>query len=84
MRYAPDRAGSHLDVAASLKACPICLGDLVLRNEAAGNFYVCLQCQIRIEWRSGLNRAPAWPHIPALDTPSPAVGAVHAGLPFMI
>ncbi len=58
MRYAPDRAGGQFDLAASVNACPMCLGDLVRQTDISGLSYVCIQCQTTIP-------APR-PHIQAL------------------
>ncbi len=48
MRYAPDRAGGQFDLAASVNACPMCLGDLVRQMDISGLSYVCVQCQTTI------------------------------------
>lgn len=44
----PKRAGGKPNLAFSLKACPKCLGDLVLQSERAGS-YACQQCGFQIE-----------------------------------
>lgn len=46
----PERAtaDSHSYV---LKACPKCLGDLVLQHDLSGDYYVCLQCGTELEPR---------------------------------
>jgi len=56
MRYAPDRAGGQFDLAASVHACPMCLGDLVPRADPAGYTYVCIQCGTTIAARE----RPIW------------------------
>lgn len=58
MRYAPDRARGQFELAASVNACPMCLGDLRRQSEISGFSYVCIQCQTSIT-------APR-PHIQAL------------------
>lgn len=44
----PKRAGGKPSLAISLKACPRCLGDLVLQRERAGG-ETCPQCGVQIE-----------------------------------
>jgi hypothetical protein len=84
MRYAPDRAGGF-DLAASLKACPVCLGDLVPRTEAAGSYFVCIQCQIRIEGLGSPGRVSVPPLVPALEVRAASpVRPAYEGLPFML
>jgi hypothetical protein len=48
MRYASDRARGQFELAASVKACPMCLGDLVRQTDISGFSYVCVQCQTSI------------------------------------
>jgi hypothetical protein len=48
MRYAPDRAHGQFELAASVNACPMCLGDLVRQTDISGFSYVCVQCQTTI------------------------------------
>ena len=84
MRYAPDRAGGS-DLAASLRACPVCLGDLVPRTEAAGSYLVCIQCHVRIEGVGSPERASTQPFVPALEVgSSPVTRPIYGGLPFML
>lgn len=84
MRYAPDRAGSRLDLAATVKACPMCLGDLVLVALDTGYYYVCNQCQTRVE--SGPPPGTVFPAlVPAHDALGAPVGPqAHNLLPFVI
>lgn len=52
MRYRlPERAGDKPNLAFVLKACPKCLGDLVLQRDLGGDYYACLQCGTEIETR---------------------------------
>lgn len=48
MRYAPDRTRGQFELAASVNACPMCLGDLVPQADFSGLSYVCAQCQTTI------------------------------------
>ena len=51
MRHSlPKRADNKPSLAISLKACPKCLGDLVLLSERDGG-YACPQCGAQIEPR---------------------------------
>jgi len=83
MRYAPDRAGSCLDLAATVKACPMCLGDLVLKAGETGHYYVCVQCQTRIDGRSRPLGSSGPPLVPATDALGAPVAPAHPGLPFV-
>jgi len=58
VRYFPQRARKNLDLASLLKICPQCLGDLVARSDFAGDYYLCLQCNVRTEPRSRIGRLP--------------------------
>jgi len=49
MPYSSGRAGPKLDLAAALKVCPYCLGDLVMRPDLWGGHYSCLYCGARGE-----------------------------------
>lgn len=60
MRYALDRARGQYELAATVNACPMCLGDLVRQADISGLSYVCIQCQTSIP-------APR-PHLQALPT----------------
>ena len=70
MRYSlPKRAGGKPNLAFVLKACPRCLGDLLLYRDLGGDYYACLQCGAEIEprlkgvpaSRAGRTDAPALP-----------------------
>lgn len=56
MRYLPQRARKTLDLATLLKVCPQCLGDLVARSDFSGDYYLCLQCNLRTEPMSRIGR----------------------------
>lgn len=58
MRYLPQRARKTLDLATLLKVCPQCLGDLVARSDFSGDYYLCLQCNLRTEPMSRIGRLP--------------------------
>jgi tRNA(Arg) A34 adenosine deaminase TadA len=60
MRYALDRARGQFELAATVNACPMCLGDLVRQTDISGLSYVCIQCQTSIP-------APR-PHLKALPS----------------
>jgi hypothetical protein len=60
--YAPRMAGS--DLACSLRVCPLCLGDLVAQSDATGSFFLCVQCQQRVD----RTRRPLRDHIPRLTS----------------
>jgi len=49
MRYFPQRARTKQDISVLLKVCPDCLGDLVHRNDYSGDYYLCMQCNERVE-----------------------------------
>lgn len=66
MRDFPQRARKKLDLASLLKVCPQCLGDLVFRSDFAGDYYCCLQCNVRTEPRNRIGRLPALPGGPDL------------------
>jgi hypothetical protein len=52
MRYSlPKRADGKPNLAFVLKACPRCLGDLVLYRDLGGDYYACLQCGVEVEPR---------------------------------
>lgn len=52
MRYTlRARADGKPNVAFILKACPRCVGDLVLYSDLNGDYYACLQCGVEIEPR---------------------------------
>jgi hypothetical protein len=57
----PQRARKKLDLASLLKICPQCLGDLVARSDFAGDYYSCLQCNVRTEPRNRIGRLPDLP-----------------------
>jgi hypothetical protein len=70
MRYSlPKRADGKPNLAFVLKACPRCLGDLVLYPDLNGDYYSCLQCGGEVEprlegaqtSRVGWREAPALP-----------------------
>ena len=61
MRDFPQRARKKLDLASLLKICPQCLGDLVARSDFAGDYYCCLQCNVRTEPRNRIGRLPDLP-----------------------
>ena len=61
MRYFPQRARKTLDLATLLKVCPQCLGDLVFRSDFSGEYYHCLQCNVRTEPRTRIGRLPDLP-----------------------
>ena len=85
MRYAPDRAGKNSDLAATLKVCPVCLGDLVLYSDHAGTYYACNQCHIRANGRSHSGRIANPPLVPALDArATPIVESGSIGKTLMI
>jgi hypothetical protein len=75
MRYAPDRAGGQFDLAASVHACPMCLGDLIPRADAAGYTYVCIQCRTTIAARGRPIRALPTNIVPSLSRHVPPVQA---------
>jgi hypothetical protein len=58
VRYLPQRARKTLDLATLLKVCPQCLGDLVARSDFSGDYYLCLQCNLRTEPMSRIGRLP--------------------------
>jgi acetyl-CoA carboxylase beta subunit len=58
MRYLPQRARKHLNLAALLKVCPECLGDLVFSSDFSGDYYRCLQCNSRTDTSSRIGRLP--------------------------
>lgn len=58
MRYLPQRARKTLDLATLLKVCPQCLGDLVERSDFSGDYYCCLQCNLRTGPMSRIGRLP--------------------------
>jgi hypothetical protein len=62
----PQRARKKLDLASLLKICPQCLGDLVFRADFSGDYYCCLQCNVRTEPRNRIGRLPALPTSPDL------------------
>ena len=66
MRDFPQRARKKLDLASLLKVCPQCLGDLVFRTDVSGDYYCCLQCNVRTEPRNRIGRLPALPTGPDL------------------
>lgn len=83
MSYLPQRAGRILDLASILRVCPQCLGDLVERSDFAGDYFCCLQCNVRTEPMSRIGRLPELAGSPgsqpaiALATESlPGVGSV--------
>ncbi|MEE9197788.1 MAG: hypothetical protein V3U45_06560 [bacterium] len=45
----PESTGARSDLAFILKTCPKCLGDLVLRRGIGAEFFVCLQCGVKLE-----------------------------------
>jgi hypothetical protein len=47
MRYFPQRARRNVDI--SLRVCSHCLGDVVWRSDSTGKYYLCLQCDERVE-----------------------------------
>jgi len=49
LSHAPRTAGSRSDLACALKVCPLCLGDLVAHNDATGSYFLCLQCDQRVD-----------------------------------
>ena len=50
MRYSlPKRAGGKPNLAFVLKACPRCLGDLILHRDLRCDYYACLQCGAETE-----------------------------------
>ncbi len=67
----PQRAPKSLDLATLLKVCPQCLGDLVARSDFSGEYYLCLQCNVRTEPRHRLGRLQ---DLPRSGDP-PAAGA---------
>jgi hypothetical protein len=60
--YAPRSAGSEL--ACTLRVCPLCLGDLVAQQDATGSFFLCVQCQQRVDRA----RRPLRDHVPRLTS----------------
>ena len=58
MRYLPQRARKTLDLASLFKICPQCLGDLVARSDFAGDYFCCLQCNVRTDPKSRIGRLP--------------------------
>lgn len=82
MRYLPQRARKTLDLASLLKICPQCLGDLVSRSDFAGDYYCCLQCNVRTGPRSRIGRLPdlaygaAGPLVMFGDDSFPGAGSV--------
>jgi len=59
MRYTlPARADGKPNLAFVLKACPRCVGDLVLYRDLGGDYYACLQCGAQIESRPYAAKAP--------------------------
>jgi hypothetical protein len=56
MRYFPGRARKNLDIAALLRVCPQCLGDLEFHTDFSGQYFRCLQCNERTEPRSSIGR----------------------------
>ena len=75
MRYAPDRARGPFDLAASVRACPMCLGDLVRETDASGYCYICIQCQTKISARGRPVQAPPPAVVSAFTTRIPPVQA---------
>ena len=52
MRYSlPARADGKPNLAFVLKACPRCVGDLMLVRDIGGDYWTCLQCGVEIEPR---------------------------------
>jgi hypothetical protein len=85
MRYSPDRAGKNSDLAATLKVCPVCLGDLVLCSDPGGTYYACNQCHVRANGRSHSGRIANLPLVPALDAlATPRVESGSIGKTLMI
>src|SRR6266851_4416601 len=74
MRYFPQRARKTLDLASLLQICPQCLGDLVSRSDFAGDYYCCLQCNVRTVASSRIGRLPELPPDYAL---APGPDALH-------
>ena len=74
MRYFPQRARKTLDLASLLKICPQCLGDLVSRSDFAGDYFCCLQCNVRTVPARRLGRLPELPPDYALV---PGTDALH-------
>lgn len=70
MRDLPQRARRILDLASILRVCPQCLGDLVERSDFAGDYYCCLQCNVRTEPRSRIGRLA---DLPTGPQPQPAL-----------
>jgi hypothetical protein len=66
VRDFPQRARKKLDLASLFKVCPQCLGDLVYRADFSGDYYLCLQCNVRTEPRSRIGRLPTLPTAPDL------------------
>ncbi len=48
MRYFP-RARKRHDISLRLKVCPECLGDLGRRFDVTGLYYVCMQCNEKVQ-----------------------------------
>ena len=78
MRYFPQRARRNLDLATLLKICPQCLGDLVSRSDFSGEYYHCLQCNVRTEPRTRIGHLPDLPAQPDAVRPL-APGAFEGG-----
>jgi len=58
MRYSlPKRADGKPNLAFVLKACPRCVGDLVLQRDLGGDYYTCLQCGVEVEPRPEAEQA---------------------------
>lgn len=74
MRNFPQRARKNLDLASLLKICPQCLGDLVARSDFAGDYYCCLQCNVRTEPRTRIGRLP---DLPLDQTFLPGIDSLH-------
>lgn len=47
----PERADGKPNLAFVLKACPRCVGDLILHRDIGGDYYACLECGVEIEPR---------------------------------
>jgi acetyl-CoA carboxylase beta subunit len=83
MTYFPQRARRRLDLASLFKVCPQCLGDLVFRSDFSGDYYCCLQCNVRTEPRNRIGRIAETLH-PLSDSlvPSDApASTAHRGAP---
>jgi hypothetical protein len=58
MRYFPQRARQKQHISLLLKVCPDCLGDLVHRSDYSGDYYLCMQCNERVDAWSKKTSAP--------------------------